>query len=396
MAIGSVFASAVLPVFQPAFKRLLSAALSLSLGLALLAAPARADEFIAQHFKVFEGAMREGAEAYGAKDVAGADAGLQKGLAALRAFEQAAVKADRSDDPEFRQAHRAMRVDLVRLLAAVGESYYEQQQAGKALECYRQAIALEPELPLTQHYAAFMHMALGQAEQALPYLYEAKRLNHLPQMRWFVNPFDESFKIGADGPALEAATDELLTKAGAPTAYPIERGADGKTRQAVMEPGLGANLRSAAGQYANLYFETSEAQLLKQLGQTGTSDQNIMLEVQFTGLTSDPKAPPKQRKLLRYVYPASKLSVSVDSATKQVFMIQSEEPGFSVRIRQNYLSVGDPESRVQTLLGTGYGFQAYDLDGAGVKKMFVYPGLGLVIGMSAEGKVAALNIQSLN
>jgi tetratricopeptide (TPR) repeat protein len=380
------------PIYQ---KILLSAVLSLSL--LSTALPARAD-YIADHYAVFETSLREAVSAYQNQKEDQAFSSLQKAREAVSKFEQEAAKQQQTDSPKFIKAHQAMRVDLVRLLSALAGSYYKQENAQQVQKAYTQALELAPTLPLLHFHMAYLQVQLGQPALALSHLYEAKRLNRLPQMRWLINPFDQNLRIGATAKALDHECDKLLTQLGQATNYPIERDpVSGQASKALLVPGIGANLRTAAGNsYANIYFNTPEAQLFKLLGPTSSSEKNSMLIVQFGPPTTDPTTKPLERKLVHYLYPTSHCTVSVDAATKQVYMIQSEEPGYQVYINKEAIAIGDPIARVQKVLGGDYGFQAYDLKGGAVSKMLLYPALGLVIGINSDGKVAALNLQSLD
>ena len=374
-------------------KRLLTGTI---LTLSLLCLPARAD-YIAENYARFEAEIGQAVTAYQGKQDDAALAAVAKAHAALKRFEQDAVARGQTGSASFLDARRAMQVDTIRLLSALGGNYYERKDYVKALSCYQQSLAIEPELPIMHHYTAFLHLMLEQPEQALPHLYEAKRLNRIPVMRWLINPLNESFRIGADAKALDAENDRLLKQLGQPMDYPLAKDpVSGQQRKGVMVPGVGATLRNAAGEYANLYLSTPEAKLFQQFGQSVPSGENIMPVVQFGPRTNDPQsAKVVEKPLAHYPFQGTSYSVALNTAAKHVFMIEAHEPGYSLRINREYIAIGDPIAQVEKVLGQGFGFQSYDLKGATVSRLLVYPGLGLVIGIK-DGKVAALNIQSLD
>lgn len=373
------------------FNRLIMGGL---LALTLLL-PAQAD-FISEHYARFETEMRQAAEAYQGEDPEAAYAAYIKARTAQLNFLQDAKKQGISDEEAFLEAHQSMKVDLLRLLTALGGSFHEREAPENALACFSEALKIEPDLPLLHYQTGYLHLLLEHKEAATAHFYEAKRLNRLPIMRWVVNPLDAQFSVGADGPELEIQNDKLLAQLGQPTDYPIERDpASGKTRKNVMIPGMGANLRNAKGESFNLYLNSPETGLYGQLGKAEPAKRFIMPIVQFGPRTSDPNAKPVEKPLAYYPYHEGRVTIALNTSSKQVFMITSEEPGYSLRVHGSYLSIGESADRIEQILGRGYGHQSYNLEGAGVPVMKTYPGLGLVFGVSATGKIAAISIQAL-
>ncbi|MEZ0373557.1 MAG: hypothetical protein ACAI44_30990 [Candidatus Sericytochromatia bacterium] len=346
-----------------------------------LVQPVFAEDFISGHYAGFAAELTRSYEAIESADFQAASAAGLKARAAYKAFREDAVKKGEASTQAVQDATVAMRVDLIRLMVTLGQGFHDHKDYAKALEAYGYALEADPELPLLHYEMGFTYSVQQRKAEAARSLYEAKRLNRFPALRWLINPLDEEFRIGSDPAQLDTFADEHLVALGQSPDYPITLDfATGRQKLAVMVPGIGASLRNASGENFNLYLHDPRTTVLKQLGISQQTRKD-----EYAG-----------GQIIEYLaYHDTLFTIGIDTQPAHVYSIQADEPGFSVQVQGQYIAVGEPAAKVMQLLGKDHGLERREVNQGHISHTLVYTDLGLVFGIDKSDHIALVKIWSL-
>lgn len=358
---------------KPLFLSLL---LSLSMAGSVLAAPEVGPASLALQ-QAFDKQVTQAMQIVATGDAAKIKAELQLANAKLDAFKASKDVKTLAENKWKLTREMEQKVLLLHLEAAT--KLLDQKAYSDAIAVLEIARKLEPNMPVAYYLEGLAYLEQDKTWEGTEKLYEAKRLNTYPASRKMENPVKPWEVLMANPVELETKIDAVLTGLGKNTEYPISLNfSTGKHEYLKLVPGVGANLMGRDGEHFDLYLKKD--MIKKVLDNMGPS-----LDIQEKTMRG---------QVLRF-YSYDDYYIIGVNPENAIERIQIDRPGYSVRIQDQSINVGDSSERVKTLLGKEHGFERLAGGDSKFKETWAYNDYGLSFGITADNKIGLVSIWTM-
>lgn len=284
------------------------------------------------------------------------------------------------DWSDYEKHDKALKVSLLNLYLELGTRYYDKHDYFHALYALDVAKIHAPDLPLVRFELGLTHFANKDQWKAAVELYEAKRLNRFKMYRQLWDPSEESYYEPSNKAEIEQKADQLLLKMGKSKKYPITLNVEtGKSKNSVMVPGIGANIRSSGGKFTDIYL----------------GDDMSSLYSSFESFIEKGNSPLPSINLFDIHKGAYSISVDVESGG--IRSIQVKDPGYNVLFIGKYFFIGEPAAKIFNTIDEldrkSYGFERQPINDEYYREILIFSRIGLSFFVGYDGKIASLMIQ---
>lgn len=273
------------------------------------------------------------------------------------------------------RVEKSLEQDLVLVYLQAAHQFHKNGDHERSLKLLEKSHRFTSYLPATYYMEALNLLKQGKTWEATEKLYESKRYNRFPSTRKLENPNEPSDVLWVNPETLEKEIDQILADLGKDADYPITLNfSNGQHRHHVLVPGIGINLANAEQELLNLYLESSRlADITNHLGKA--------MDIQ--------EEPDRKQVLRRFNYPGFSVRVTPENTVERVEVMR---PGYSIRIKDKYYSIGEDVGALMQVLGQEY---KEETPRQGLKQIISYGDHGLSVGVDHDNKIAMLSVWTM-
>lgn len=295
----------------------------------------------------------------------------------LNAFK--ASKDVKSLDENKWRLTRELEQDLILLQLEAAETLMNRKAFKEADQVLKDSGELQPYLPVTMYLKGLNYLQQGKEWEATEQFYEAKRYNRYPALRKVENPNKPWEVLMANPTELEMKVDAILQSLGKDTEYPLSLNfSTGKHEYLKLVPGVGANLMGRDGTYFDVYLKDDMInKVLNNMGRPANVEERFM------------------RGQMLHFYPYDDFYIIGVNPENKIERIQIDRPGYSVRIHDASLVIGQPASEIKKVLAEGHGFERITEPNGPYVETWVYNDYGLSFGITKDQKIGLVSIWTL-